>query len=195
MRKWSPLIAVCLGTFLLLVDVTIVVVALPALADELDSSFADLQWVLDGYALALAALLLGAGSLADRYGRRRAYLAGLALFGAASLACALAPSAPFLIGARVVQGVGGAAMFATTAAILNVTYSGRDRGVAFGAWGAVNGAAAAAGPIVGGLLTEHLDWRWIFLVNLPVCAAAGELSARLHDESSLPFPVAAHRNC
>src|SRR4051794_30053954 len=107
MRKWSPLIAVCLGTFLLLVDVTIVVVALPAIADDLNSSFADLQWVLDGYALALAALLLGAGSLADRYGRRRAYLIGVAVFGAASLACALAPNAPFLIGARVVQGVGG----------------------------------------------------------------------------------------
>ncbi|WP_203997635.1 MFS transporter [Virgisporangium aurantiacum] len=186
MRKWSPLIAVCLGTFLLLVDVTIVVVALPALADDLDSSFADLQWVLDGYALALAALLLGAGSLADRYGRRRAYLVGVALFGAASLACALAPNAPFLIGARVVQGVGGAAMFATTAAILNVTYSGRDRGVAFGVWGAVNGAAAAAGPIVGGLLTEHFDWRWIFLVNLPVCAAAAWYAVRGLTESKAP---------
>jgi EmrB/QacA subfamily drug resistance transporter len=186
MRKWSPLIAVCLGTFLLLVDVTIVVVALPALAGDLDSSFADLQWVLDGYALALAALLLGAGSLADRYGRRRAYLVGLALFGAASLACALAPNAPFLIGARVVQGVGGAAMFATTAAILNVTYSGRDRGVAFGVWGAVNGAAAAAGPIVGGLLTEHFDWRWIFLVNLPVCAAAAWYALRGLAESKAP---------
>jgi EmrB/QacA subfamily drug resistance transporter len=186
MRKWSPLIAVCLGTFLLLVDVTIVVVALPALAVDLESSFAGLQWVLDGYALALAALLLGAGSLADRYGRRRAYLVGLALFGASSLACALAPSAPFLIGARVVQGVGGAAMFATTAAILNVTYSGRDRGVAFGVWGAVNGAAAAAGPIVGGLLTEHFDWRWIFLVNLPVCAAAAWYAVRGLSESQAP---------
>lgn len=186
MRKWSPLIAVCLGTFLLLVDVTIVVVALPALAGDLDSSFADLQWVLDGYALALAALLLGAGSLADRYGRRRAYLVGLVLFGAASLACALAPNASFLIGARVVQGAGGAAMFATTAAILNVTYSGRDRGVAFGVWGAVNGAAAAAGPIVGGLLTEHFDWRWIFLVNLPVCAAAAWYALRGLAESKAP---------
>lgn len=186
MGKWSPLAAVCLGTFLLLVDVTIVVVALPALADDLDGSFASLQWVLDGYALALAALLLGAGSLADRHGRRLVYLVGLAVFGAASLACALAPNAPFLVGARVVQGVGGAAMFATTAAILNVTYSGRDRGVAFGVWGAVNGAAAAAGPIVGGLLTEHLDWRWIFLVNLPVCVAAAWFAVRGLAESSAP---------
>lgn len=187
MRKWSPLVAVCLGTFLLLVDVTIVVVALPALAGDLNSSFADLQWVLDGYALALAALLLGAGSLADRFGRRRAYLVGLALFGAASLACALAPNAPFLIGARVAQGIGGAAMFATTAAILNVTYAGRDRGVAFGVWGAVNGAAAAAGPIVGGLLTEHFDWRWIFLVNLPVCVAAAWYALRGLSESKAPY--------
>jgi EmrB/QacA subfamily drug resistance transporter len=186
MRTWSPLIAVCLGTFLLLVDVTIVVVALPALATDLDSSFAGLQWVLDGYALSLAALLLGAGSLADRYGRRRTYLAGLALFGVASLACALAPNAPALVAARVAQGVGGAAMFATTAAILNVTYSGRDRGVAFGVWGAVNGAAAAAGPILGGLLTEHADWRWIFLVNLPVCAVAAWYAVRGLAESRSP---------
>jgi EmrB/QacA subfamily drug resistance transporter len=178
---------VCLGTFLLLVDVTIVVVALPALADDLDSDFASLQWVLDGYALALAALLLGAGSLADRFGRRRTYLTGLVLFGVSSLACALSLNASMLIAARVVQGIGGAAMFATTAAILNVTYEGRDRGVAFGIWGAVNGAAAAAGPIVGGLLTEHLDWRWIFLVNLPVCAAAAWYSVRGLAESKAPY--------
>ena len=186
MRKWSPLIAVCLGTFLLLVDVTIVVVALPAIAGQFDAGFADLQWVLDGYALALAALVLGAGSLADRYGRRRAYLFGLGLFATASLLCALAPNEQALVAARVLQGVGGAAMFATTVAILNVTYRGRDRGVAFGVWGAVNGAAAAAGPIVGGLLTEHAGWRWIFLVNLPVCLVAVWFTRRGVTESRGP---------
>ncbi len=172
MRKWSPLIAVSIGTFMLLVDVTIVTVALPAIAGDLHASLDGLQWVLDGYALALAALLLGAGALADRHGRRAMYLAGTVVFAAASLLCAVANDAGLLIGARFLQGVGGAAMFATTVALLSVTYTGKDRGIAFGVWGAVNGAAAAAGPIVGGLLTEHLGWRWIFLVNLPVSLVA-----------------------
>ncbi|GAA0469822.1 MFS transporter [Actinoplanes capillaceus] len=183
MRKWFPLVAVCLGTFLLLVDVTIVVVALPSIATPLNADPHDLAWVLDGYALALAALLLGAGSLADRHGRRATYLTGLLIFAVSSLLCALAPNMPTLVAARVLQGAGGAAMYATTVAILNVTYRGRDRGVAFGVWGAVNGAATAAGPLAGGLLTEHLGWRWIFLVNLPVCVAAVVLTLRHVAES------------
>ncbi|MEV0716387.1 MFS transporter [Asanoa sp. NPDC050611] len=186
MRKWSPLLAVCLGTFLLLVDVTVVVVALPAIGDRFAAGLSGLQWVLDGYALALAALLLGAGSLADRYGRRRAYLVGLGLFAVSSLLCAVAPDARVLVAGRMLQGVGGAAMFATTVAILHVSYHGRDRGVAFGVWGAVNGAAAAAGPLVGGLLTEHAGWRWIFLVNLPVCALAAWITRRAVSESRAP---------
>lgn len=167
MRKWLPLVAVCTGTFMLLVDVTIVNVALPEMATDLDTSFGQLQWVVDVYALTLAALVLGAGSLADLYGRRRMYLIGLGLFALASLACGLAPSAELLIGARAVQGVGAAAMLATTIALINTSYEGRDRGTAFGVWGAVVGAAAALGPILGGALTE-LDWRWIFFVNLPI---------------------------
>jgi EmrB/QacA subfamily drug resistance transporter len=172
MRKWWPLVAVCLGAFMLLVDVTIVTVALPGMARSLRTSFAGLQWVLDIYALSLAALLLGAGSLADLLGRRRVYVAGLVIFALASLACGLAPNAGVLIAARGVQGVGGAAMFTTTLALLNSTYHGKDRGVAFGVWGAVNGVAAAGGPVIGGLLTEHVSWRAIFLVNLPVTAVA-----------------------
>jgi EmrB/QacA subfamily drug resistance transporter len=172
MRKWSALIAVSIGTFMLLVDVTIVTVALPAVARDLDATLGGLQWVLDGYALALAAVLLAAGALADRHGRRRVYLVGTVLFALASLLCAAAPNAPLLVVGRLLQGLGGAAMFATTVAILSVAYTGRDRGVAFGVWGAVNGAAAAAGPIAGGLLTEHFGWRWIFLVNLPVSVLA-----------------------
>ncbi|MET7396026.1 MFS transporter [Dactylosporangium sp. NPDC005572] len=203
MRKWFPLIAVSIGTFMLLVDVTIVVVALPALAADLGATPEGLQWVLDGYALALAALVLGAGALADRHGRKRLYLAGTALFAVASLACALAPNAGLLVAARFVQGVGGAAMFATTVAILSVAYHGRDRGVAFGVWGAVNGAAAAAGPIAGGLLTEHLSWHWIFLVNLPVSLLAiwftvrgvtesrGRAGARFDLPGTLTFTLAA----
>ncbi|GAA1624121.1 MFS transporter [Actinoplanes couchii] len=183
MRKWLPLIAVCLGTFLLLVDVTIVIVALPSIAGHLEAGPHDLAWVLDGYALALAALLLGAGALADRYGRRITYVAGLVVFALSSLVCALAPTTNALVAARVLQGVGGAAMFATTVAILNVTYQGPDRGVAFGVWGAVSGAATAAGPLAGGLLTEHFGWRWIFLVNLPVCVAAVWFTLRTVTES------------
>ncbi|MER5176951.1 MFS transporter [Streptomyces sp. NPDC002896] len=186
MRKWLPLIAVCLGAFMLLVDITIVTVALPDMAAGLGTTFADLQWVMDGYALALAALLLGAGSLADRIGRRAVYVGGLVLFAAASLACALATGPGALIAFRALQGIGGAAMFATTMALLSCAYQGRDRGVAFGVWGAVSGAAAAAGPVLGGLLTEHLSWRWIFYVNLPITVVAVLVTMRAVQESRDP---------
>ncbi|WP_371479928.1 MFS transporter [Kitasatospora sp. NBC_00315] len=186
MRKWLPLTAVCLGAFMLLVDVTIVTVALPDMAAGLHTTFADLQWVMDVYALALAALLLGAGSLADRIGRRRVYVAGLGVFALASLACGLATGPGMLIAFRGLQGIGGAAMFATTMALLSGAYQGRDRGIAFGVWGAVNGAAAAAGPVLGGLLTEHLDWRWIFFVNLPVSIVAVLVTLRVVKESRNP---------
>jgi EmrB/QacA subfamily drug resistance transporter len=172
MRKWLPLIAVCAGTFMLLVDVTIVTVALPRMAAGLHTSMPDLQWVLDLYALVLASLVLTAGSLADRIGRRVVYLGGLVVFAAASLTCGLSGSAGVLIAARGIQGIGAAAMFATTMALISSSYSGRDRGVAFGVWAAVNGAASAAGPVIGGLLTTHFGWRSIFFVNLPVSVVA-----------------------
>lgn len=186
MRKWWPLVAACLGTFILLVDATIVNVALPDMATGLKASFAGLQWVVDAYALTLAALLLGAGSVADLVGRRAVYLAGLGVFVASSLACAVAPSAGVLIAARAVQGAGGAAMLATSMALLNVTYQGRDRGTAFAVWGSLSGAAAATGPILGGLLTQYLDWRAIFFVNLPIGVAAIVLTARTFSESRNP---------
>jgi EmrB/QacA subfamily drug resistance transporter len=178
MRKWLPLVAICLGTFMLLIDVTIVNVALPSMAASLHTSFSSLQWVIDGYALALAALLLGIGSVADLVGLRQSYIVGLLLFAGSSLVCGLAPNADLLIGARVVQGVGGAAMFATTGALISASYDGRDRGVAYGWWGAVSGAAAAVGPIIGGGLVEGLSWRWIFFVNLPLCAIAVVMTLR-----------------
>ncbi|MDX6311409.1 MAG: hypothetical protein QOF44_873 [Streptomyces sp.] len=183
MRKWGPLVAVCLGTFMLLVDVTIVIVALPDIGATLNASLSQLQWVIDIYALALAALLLGAGSAADVIGRRKVYVAGTALFALASLACGLAPNAGVLIGMRVVQGVGATAMFATTLSLLGAAYQGRDRSVALGVWGAVSGAAAALGPVLGGLLTQGLSWRWVFFVNLPVSAAAIWLTLRAVRES------------
>lgn len=178
MRKWLPLVAISIGTLMLLVDVTIVNVALPDMATDLGTSFTALQWVIDIYALMLAALLLGVGTIADRLGHRRTYLAGLVLFAAASAASGLAPTPAVLILARAVQGVGAAAMFATTFALLNSAYHGRDRGIAYGIWGSVSGAASAIGPIAGGLLTEHLSWQWIFFVNLPFCLAAIALTVR-----------------
>src|SRR4051794_18157851 len=167
MRKWIPLIAVCLGTFMLLIDVTIVNVALPDMAKDLSTSFTSLQWVVDAYALILAALVLGTGSIADIVGHRQAYVAGLVVFAIASFACGIAPNPGVLITARAVQGIGGAAMFATTFALLNSNYSGRDRGTAYGMWGAVVSASAAVGPIIGGVLSRAAPWRWVFFFHLP----------------------------
>ena len=188
MRKWWPLVAVCAGACMLLIDVTIVTVALPDMARQLNTTFSDLQWVIDLYALVLGALVLTVGAVADRLGRRRIYLTGLVLFAASSLACGLAPNVGVLIAARGVQGIGAAAMFATTMALISNMYSGRDRGMAFGVWGAVNGAASAVGPIAGGLLTANFGWRWIFLVNLPISVIAVVLTLRFVTESSDPHP-------
>jgi EmrB/QacA subfamily drug resistance transporter len=167
-RRWWTLGAVCVATFMLLLDITIVNVALPDIARDLRSSFSDLQWVIDAYALSLAALLLTAGSLADLFGRRLLFTAGLGVFTGASLLCALASSPLFLEFARALQGIGAAAMFATSLALLAATFQGRERGTAFGAWGATTGAAVAVGPLVGGLLTESVGWQSIFLINVPI---------------------------
>ena len=188
MRKWWPLTAICAGTFMLLVDITIVNVALPDMARSLHTTFAELQWVIDLYALVLGALVLTAGSIADRFGRRRIYVAGLVMFALSSLTCGISPGSGTLIAARGVQGIGAAAMFATTIALISNSYSGRDRGVAFGVWGAVNGAAGAAGPLIGGVLTTHFGWRWIFLVNLPVSVVAVLLTLFVVAESRDPEP-------
>ena len=144
--KWWTLVAVCLGVFILLLDITIVNVALADIQDELDASLSDLQWVIDAYALSLAALLLTAGSLADLYGRRKVFVIGTALFMVGSIACGAAQDIFFLQLARAFQGIGGAAMFATALALIASAFQGRDRGVAFGAFGATTGVAVAVGP-------------------------------------------------
>ena len=185
-RKWWTLVTVCVGTLMLLLDVTIVNVALPKIQAGLGSSFTDLQWVVDAYALTLAALLLTAGSLADLLGRRRIFAIGLVVFSAASLLCGVAQSPLMLNLSRGVQGIGGAMMFATSLALLGHAYRGRDRGVAFGVWGAVTGAAVSIGPVAGGALTEALSWRWIFLVNLPIGVAALALTLSKIQESRDP---------
>ncbi|MFF3328064.1 MFS transporter [Streptomyces sp. NPDC002888] len=186
MRTWGPLTAVCLGTFMLLLDVTIAIVALPDMARALDASLSDLQWVMDGYALALAALLLGVGAAADVLGRRRVHVVGIVVFAVASLLCGLASGPQMLVAARAVQGLGAAAMFATTLPLLGSVYRGRQRSVALGVWGAVSGAAAAVGPVLGGVLTDGPGWRWIFYVNLPVSVAAFWLTLRVVPESRGP---------
>ncbi|MEV6770260.1 MFS transporter [Nocardia sp. NPDC051030] len=184
MRKWLPLLTICLGTFMLLIDVTIVNVALPDMARDLDASFGSLQWVVNAYAVAMAALLLGAGSIADLAGHRRIYLGGLAVFAVSSLICGIAPNPVVLIAARIAQGVGATAMAATTFPLLNNSYEGRDRGTAYGVWGAIAGASSAIGPIIGGVLTEAAGWRWIFFVNLPVSVLAIALCMWVLSEDS-----------
>ena len=181
--KWGALTAVCAGTFMLLLDITVVNVALPEIERELKADFEDLQWVVDAYALALAALLLTAGFLADRFGRRLVFVAGLAVFTVASLLCGIAGTPGLLNAARALQGVGGAMMFATSLAILAAAYEGRDRGTAIGIWGATIGAAAAIGPLVGGVLTEAFGWEAIFFVNIPIGLAAIAFSLRAVPES------------
>jgi EmrB/QacA subfamily drug resistance transporter len=171
-RKWWTLIVVCTAVFMLLLDITVVNVALPQMQRDLDASFGQLQWVVDAYALALATLVLTAGSLSDLLGRRLVFGIGLAVFSAASAACGAAPDAGFLIGARAAQGLGGAVMFATSLALIASAFHGRERGVALGIWAATIGGAAAIGPLAGGVLTEGLGWRWIFFVNVPIGALA-----------------------
>ena len=185
-NKWWTLVAVCLGTFMLLLDVTIVNVALPDIQTALHSSFSDLQWVVDAYALTLAAFLLTAGSLADNYGRRRMYLIGLVIFTAASALCGFATSTLMLQLSRALQGVGGAIMFAVSLALLADAFRGKDRGTAFGVWGAITGLAVAIGPLVGGLLTSGLSWRWIFFVNVPFGIAAVVIALLKVSESRAP---------
>jgi EmrB/QacA subfamily drug resistance transporter len=185
-RKWWTLLAVCTATFMLLLDITIVNVALPAIERALNASFSDLQWVVDAYALALATCVLTAGALADLFGRKRLFVTGIVLFTIASAACGLSNDPLFLIIARGVQGIGGAMMFATALALLSQEFHGRERGTAFGIWGATIGAAVAIGPLAGGVLTSWLSWRWIFLVNIPIGVAAVALSMAKLRESSDP---------
>ncbi len=170
-RKWRVLIVVCVAVFMLLLDITVVNVALPNIQSELHTSFTDLQWVVDAYALTLAATMLNAGSLGDLLGRKRVFLVAIGLFTLASALCGSANSPIFLILARGAQGIGGAGMFAVSLAIISQEFHGKERGSAFGIWGATVGLAVAIGPLVGGALTTYAGWRWIFFVNVPIGVA------------------------
>jgi EmrB/QacA subfamily drug resistance transporter len=187
---WT-LVVVSLSTFMLMLDLTVVNVALPDIHAAFQSSFSALQWVLDAYALGLAAVLLAAGSLADRIGRKTVFDVGLVIFVVASLVCGLAQNDLTLILARFVQGLGGAVLFAVGPALLGHEFRGKDRGVAFGVFGAVGGVAIGFGPLIGGGLAEAAGWRWIFLINVPLTLAAlviGYLKIR-ESRSDAPSPV------
>ena len=167
--RWI-LVATVLGSGLSMLDTTVVNVALPAMGAELDASLAGLQWVVNGYTLSLAALILLGGSLGDRFGRRRIFLVGVVWFAAGSLVCGFAPATSWLIAARVVQGIGGALLVPGSLAIISSTFAPADRARAIGAWSALGGVATAAGPLVGGWMVQTIGWRWVFLINLPLAA-------------------------
>jgi EmrB/QacA subfamily drug resistance transporter len=182
-KKWWTLAAVSVGLFMIMLDNTVVNVALPSMRRSLHMSLSELEWVVAGYALTFAAFMLTGGKLADYVGRRLIFMVGLTVFTGASLACGLAPNGGFLIGARVVQGLGGALMNPATLSIITATFPPRERGKAIGIWAGVSGMALAIGPLVGGLLTEHVNWNWIFFINVPV-GIAGLLAIPLFIDES-----------
>src|SRR3977135_3937864 len=177
-KKWWTLGAVSVGLFMIMLDNTVVNVALPSMRRSLHMSLSELEWVVAGYALTFAAFMLIGGKLADFLGRRLIFAIGLAVFTGASLACGLAPNGGFLIGARVVQGLGGALMNPATLSIITATFPPRERGKAIGIWAGVSAMALAIGPLVGGLITEQVSWNWVFFINVPV-GLLGIVVARL----------------
>ncbi len=167
-RRWWGLVAISLGVALIIVDSTIVNVAIPAVIDDLGISSSQAQWVQESYAVVFAALLLLAGRLADAFGRRQVFLAGTVLFVAASVLAALAPDGNLLVASRFLQGVGGSVILPTSLSLINTTFRGKERGQAFAIWGSTIGGAAALGPLLGGWLTTEFSWRWSFGINVPL---------------------------
>ena len=182
-KKWWTLAAVAFGLFMIMLDNTVVNVALPSIQRELGMQLSELEWIVSGYALTFAALMLIGGKLADAYGRRLIFVIGIAVFTLASLACGLASSGEALIAARVAQGVGAAMMNPATLSIIAVTFPPRQRGTAIGIWAGTSALALALGPLIGGLLTEHASWNWIFFVNVPIGVLGIAASFLLIDES------------
>ena len=177
-RKWWTLVAVAVGLFMIMLDNTVVNVALPSIRDDLGIGISELEWVVNAYALTFGVLLLTGGKLADMLGRRAIFITGLVIFTAASLACGLASSADVLIAARTVQGIGAALMNPATLSIITATFPPRQRGMAIGIWAGVSALALAIGPLVGGLLTDKIHWSWIFFINIPI-GVLGVFAARI----------------
>ena len=182
-RKWWTLGAVAVGLFMIMLDNTVVNVAIPSIQRDLGVGLSELEWIVAGYALSFAALMMTGGKLADLLGRRRIFVIGIVIFTIASLFCGLSDSGNELIAWRIVQGVGAALMNPATLAIISATFPPRQRGTAIGIWAGVAALALAIGPLVGGLITEHIDWTWVFLINVPVGVAGVVASYLLIDES------------
>ena len=190
-KKWWTLAAVSFGLFMIMLDNTVVNVALPSIQRDLGVGLSELEWIVSGYALTFAALMLIGGKLADAYGRRRLFVVGIVVFTLASLLCGLSTSGHELIAARVLQGGGAALMSPATLSIIAATFPPRQRGTAIGIWAGVSALALAIGPLIGGLLTEHASWNWIFFVNVPVGILGIVASFLLIDESRDPTHAAA----
>ena len=182
-RKWWTLGALAFALFMIMLDNTVVNVALPSIQRDLGIGLSELEWTVNAYALTFAVLMLSGGKLADFFGRRRVFLIGLAVFTLASFACGLATTGETLIGARTVQGVGAAIMLPATLSIISATFPPHQRGMAIGIWAGVSAVALAIGPLIGGLITEHIDWSWIFFVNVPIGVLGFAVSALVIRES------------
>jgi EmrB/QacA subfamily drug resistance transporter len=182
-RKWWTLAAVAFGLFMIMLDNTVVNVALPSIRADLGISISELEWIVNGYALTFGVLLLTGGKLADMLGRRRIFIAGLVIFTISSFFCGFADSANVLIGARVVQGIGAALMNPATLSIITATFPPRQRGTAIGIWAGVSALALAVGPLVGGAITEHINWSWVFYINVPI-GILGIVAARIFIDES-----------
>jgi EmrB/QacA subfamily drug resistance transporter len=182
-RKWLTLASVSFGLFMIMLDNTVVNVALPSIQRDLGADLSELEWIVTGYALTFASLMLVGGKVADAYGRRLVFVLGIVVFTVASLGCGLAGSSEMLIGARVLQGAGAALMNPATLSIIAATFPPRERGTAIGIWAGTSAMALAIGPLVGGLITEHLHWSWIFFVNIPIGVLGIAASYLFIDES------------
>ena len=182
-RKWLTLASVSFGLFMIMLDNTVVNVALPSIQRDLGADLSELEWIVTGYALTFASLMLVGGKVADAYGRRRIFVVGIVVFTLASLLCGLADSSEMLIGARILQGAGAALMNPATLSIIAATFPPRERGTAIGIWAGTSALALAIGPLVGGLITEHLEWSWIFFVNVPIGVLGIVASYLFIDES------------
>ncbi len=195
-NPWAVLAVLCLGLFMILLDGTIVNIAIPHIQSYYDTTYSNIEWVMNAYILAFAVLLVPMGRFGDLWGRRKLFLAGMVLFTLGSLACGLAPNIYLLIAFRVLQGVGGAAMMPSTLSIIAAVFAPDKRGAAMGVWGGVSGLASGLGPVIGGIIIQYVtwptvdgSWRWIFLVNIPVGVVGVLLTLRLVPESKNPTAV------
>src|SRR4051794_41521581 len=171
-RKWWTLAAMCFALFMVMLDNTVVNVALPSIQDDLGASLSSLEWTVNAYTLSFAVLLVTGGRLGDIFGRRRMFLFGVVVFAGSSALIGLAPTQGWLVAGRAVQGIGAAFMMPGTLSIISNTFPPQERGKAIGTWAGVSALALAIGPVLGGALTEYVSWRSIFFLNLPVAAGA-----------------------